>query len=158
VIATTSRPLVPLSEELAMVRDYLSIEQARFGDRVQSRLTAEDAALACLVPPLLLQPIVENAVKHGLSPTPRGGTVWVDARIDGERLVLRVRDDGAGPDGAAASGGTAGTGTGLCNVRERLAGLYGARHRLESTASDGGGMEVRLELPATTQAQGSSDA
>jgi LytS/YehU family sensor histidine kinase len=132
-----------------MVRDYLAIEEARFGERVKSRLTAEDAALACLVPPLLLQPIVENAVKHGLSPSPEGGTVWVDARIEGERLVLRVRDDGAGPGGPRE---TAGTGTGLSNVRERLAGLYGDRQRLESSGRSGGGTDVRLELPVITEA------
>jgi hypothetical protein len=149
VIASTSRTQVPLSEELAMVRDYLAIEEARFGDRVKSRLTAEDAALACLVPPLLLQPIVENAVKHGLSPSASGGTVWVDARIDGDRLVLLVRDDGAGPAGLQS---TSGTGTGLANVRERLAFLYGDRHRLEAGAGREGGTDVRLELPVITEA------
>jgi two-component system, LytTR family, sensor kinase len=150
VIASTSRTQVPLAEELAMVRDYLAIEEARFGDRVRSRLTADDAALACLVPPLLLQPIVENAVKHGLSPSPDGGTVWVDAKVDGGRLVLVVRDDGAGPGVATGSRDTSGTGTGLSNVRERLAGLYGDRQRMETTTGDGRGTQVRVELPAIT--------
>jgi two-component sensor histidine kinase len=149
VIASTSRAQIPLSEELAMVRDYLAIEEARFGDRIRSQLTIEDAAQSCLVPPLLLQPLVENAVKHGLSPSAAGGTVWVDARIDGERLLLQVRDDGAGP--ARSTLETAGTGTGLSNVRERLAGLYGEHQRLVTSARDGAGTEVRLELPATTE-------
>jgi hypothetical protein len=151
VIASTSRTEVPLSEELAMVRDYLAIEEVRFGDRVRSQVTVEKAALCCLVPPLLLQPLVENAVKHGLSPSAAGGTVWVDARLDGERLVLQVRDDGAGP-GRAVEPRTAGTGTGLSNVRERLAGLYGDRQRLVTTGGSGGGTDVRLELPARTDA------
>jgi LytS/YehU family sensor histidine kinase len=149
VIASTSRTQVPLSEELAMVRDYLAIEEARFGDRVKSRLTAEDVALGCLVPPLLLQPIVENAVKHGLSPSASGGTVWVDARIDGDRLVLLVRDVGAGPTGLHSASGT---GTGLSNVRERLAFLYGDRQRFEVAAGRDGGTDVRLELPVITEA------
>lgn len=149
VIASTARTQVPLAEELAMVRDYLAIEEARFGDRVRSRLSADDAALACLVPPLLLQPLVENAVKHGLSPSAAGGTVWVEARIEGERLVLVVRDDGAGPNGRPE---TAGTGTGLSNVRERLAGLYGDGGRLETTVGPGGGTRVRVELPVLTDA------
>lgn len=153
VIASTSRTEVPLSEELGMVRDYLAIEQARFGARVKSCLTVEESALSCLVPPLLLQPLVENAVRHGLSPSARGGTVWVDARIEGERLVLLVRDDGAGPGGASGPRETAGTGTGLSNVRERLAGLYGDRQRLETTAGKDGGTDVRLELPLMTEAQ-----
>jgi two-component system, LytTR family, sensor kinase len=148
VIASTSRAQVLLSEELAMVRDYLAIEEARFGDRVKSRLTADDAALACLVPPLLLQPLVENAVKHGLSPLPKGGTVWVDAKVDGERLVLVVRDDGAGQSGGTVSHGSPGMGTGLSNVRERLTGLYGDRQAMETKAGEGRGTEVRVEMPA----------
>ncbi len=156
VIASTSRTQIPLSEELAMVRDYLAIEEARFGDRIRSQLTIEDAAQSCLVPPLLLQPLVENAVKHGLSPSAAGGTVWVDARIDGRRLLLQVRDDGAGPGRSSGPLETAGTGTGLSNVRERLAGLYGEHQRLVTSARDGAGTEVRLELPVTTEA--STDA
>jgi hypothetical protein len=144
VIASTARTEVPLSEELAMVADYLAIEQARFGERVKSRLTADDRALACLVPPLLLQPLVENAVKHGLSPAAAGGTVWVEARVEGDRLLLQVRDDGAGGSGPAGNG----SGTGLSNVRERLAGLYGERQRLSTTPVAGGGTDVRIELPA----------
>lgn len=135
-----------------MVRDYLAIEGVRFGDRMKSRLTAEDAALGCLVPPLLLQPIVENAVRHGIAPSPKGGTVLLDARIDGERLVLRVSDDGAGPSGETGPGETSGTGTGLSNVRQRLAGLYGDRQKLETTIGNGGGTDVRLELPVNTEA------
>jgi LytS/YehU family sensor histidine kinase len=142
---------VALSEELEMVRDYLAIEEVRFGDRMRSRLTVDDAARSCLVPPLLLQPIVENAVKHGIAPSAQGGTVWVDARIEGEHLVLQVRDDGAGASGKAAAADTSGTGTGLTNVRERLAGLYGDRQRLETTVGSGGGTDVRLELPVSRE-------
>lgn len=143
VIASTARTQVPLAEELAMVRDYLAIEEVRFGPRVKSRLAADDVALTGLVPPLLLQPLVENAVKHGLSPSAKGGTVSVEAHVEGERLVVLVRDDGTGPNG----GGTAGTGTGLANVRERLASLYGERQRLVTGAGAGGGTDVRIELP-----------
>ena len=148
VIASTARTQVPLSEELAMVRDYLAIEQVRFGDRVRSRLAADEDALGCLVPPLLLQPLVENAVRHGLSPSAAGGTVTVEAHVEGERLVLLVRDDGAGPNGQRE---TAGTGTGLSNVRERLASLYGSRQRLETTAGPAGGTHVRVELPVLAE-------
>jgi two-component system, LytTR family, sensor kinase len=149
VIASTARTQVPLSEELAMVRDYLAIEEARFGERVRSRLAADEAALTCLVPPLLLQPLVENAVKHGLSPAAAGGTVTVEARVEDGRLVLLVRDDGAGPNGGSE---TAGTGTGLSNVRERLASLYGDRQRLTTTAGPSGGTDVRVEIPVLPEA------
>ena len=144
VIASTARTQVPLADELAMVRDYLAIEEVRFGARVQSRVDAPPETLGCLVPPLVLQPLVENAVKHGLSPSAAGGTVWVVARIEDERLVLTVRDDGAGPN----RGATAGTGTGLRNVRARLLGLYGERQSLSTAAAPHGGTIVRLELPA----------
>lgn len=144
VIASTARTQVPLAEELAMVRDYLAIEEVRFGPRVRSRLAADDVALTGLVPPLLLQPLVENAVKHGLSPSAKGGTVSVEAHVEGERLVVLVRDDGAGPNGGTH---TAGTGTGLANVRARLASLYGERQRLSTEAGAHGGTDVRIELP-----------
>jgi LytS/YehU family sensor histidine kinase len=76
--------------------------------------------------------------------------VWVDARVDGRRLLLRVRDDGR----SAGGGDTAGTGTGLSNVRERLAGLYGDDQRLVTSGGNGAGTEVRIELPATAEAPG----
>ncbi|MET0556197.1 MAG: histidine kinase [Vicinamibacteria bacterium] len=144
VIASTARTQVPLGDELAMVRDYLAIEEARFGARVRSRVDAPVETLGCLVPPLVLQPLVENAVKHGLAPSASGGTVWVVARLEGARLLLTVRDDGTGPNG----GVTAGTGTGLNNVRARLTSLYGQRQSLATAAAPDGGTIVQLELPA----------
>lgn len=146
VIASTSRAQVPLAEELDMVRQYLAIEQVRFGPRMRSRIDAEEAALGCLVPPLILQPLVENAVKHGVSRSVAAGEVCVEARVVGDRLLLRVRDDGPGH---AGNGETAGMGTGLANVRDRLAGLYGERHRLERSSGPGRGTEVLLLIPVT---------
>jgi two-component system, LytTR family, sensor kinase len=145
VIASTSRTQVTLAEELDMVRQYLAIEQARFGPRMTSRIDAEDAALGCLVPPLILQPLVENAVKHGVSRSLAAGEVAVEARVQGDRLLLRVRDDGPGQDG---TGETSGMGTGLANVRDRLAGLYGEHHSLETSSGPEQGTEVRLLIPA----------
>jgi two-component system, LytTR family, sensor kinase len=145
VIASTSRTQVPLSEELQVVRDYLAIEHVRFGDRMRSRVDAEEAALACLVPPLILQPLVENAVKHGVAAS--ATQVGLEARVRDGWLVVVVSDDGPG----VPSGGTSGTGVGLANVRERLATLYGARQRLETTSRPGAGTVVRLEIPAISE-------
>jgi len=145
VIASTSRTQVPLSEELDMVRQYLAIEQVRFGSRMRSRIEADEAALGCLVPPLILQPLVENAVKHGVSRATAGGEVSVVARVEGERLLLSVRDDGPGLDG---NGRSSGMGAGLANVRDRLAGMYGTRHSLETSSGAIQGTEVRLSIPA----------
>jgi signal transduction histidine kinase len=149
VIASTSRAAVPLAEELEMVRQYLAIEQVRFGTRMRSRIEAEEAALGCLVPPLILQPLVENAVKHGVSRAAAGGEVSVAARVAGERLLLSVRDDGPGPDG---NGRAAGMGAGLANVKERPAGMYGDRHSLETSSDPQRGTEVRLSIPARDSA------
>jgi signal transduction histidine kinase len=146
VIASTARSQVPLTEELAMVRDYLAIEQARFGPRMRSRVEMTAAALACEVPPLVLQPLVENAVKHGIAASVEAGEVVVSAEVESGRLVLRVRDDGPG---LRSNGSHAGTGTGLRNVRERLASLYPQQASVDvTTGADGRGVQVRLELPA----------
>lgn len=145
VIASTARTQVPLSDELQMVRDYLAIEQVRFGDRMRTRVDADDAALVCVVPPLILQPLVENAVKHGVAAS--ATLVALDARVENGRLVVVVSDDGPG----VPTGGTSGTGVGLANVRERLATLYGERQRLETTSRPGIGTTVRLEIPAMVE-------
>jgi two-component system LytT family sensor kinase len=146
VIASTKYTQVPLSEELQVVRDYLAIEQVRFGDRMRSRVDAEDAALACVLPPLILQPLIENAVKHGVA-TASATRVGLEARVSDGWLVVVVSDDGSGIAAASASG----SGVGLANVRERLATLYGERHRLETTSGPGVGTIVRLEIPATVE-------
>ncbi|MCL4821932.1 MAG: histidine kinase [Vicinamibacteria bacterium] len=143
VIASTTRTSVPLSRELEMVADYLAIEQARFRERLRTRIEVAADARACAVPPLLLQPLVENAVRHGVSARAEGGEVTIGAAVEGGRLVLRVEDDGPG-----ANGETAGTGTALANLRERLHALYGGDQALTSSHEPGRGTRVRVELPA----------
>jgi hypothetical protein len=143
VIASTERTSVPLAAELEMVADYLAIEKARFRERLRTKIEVAEDARECAVPPLLLQPLVENAVRHGVSARAEGGEVAVDARIEGHRLVLRVDDDGPG-----ANGETAGTGTALANLRERLQALYGDDQALETSHEPDRGTRVRVELPA----------
>ena len=104
----------------------------------------EPEALSARVPPLLLQPLVENAVRHGIMPREDGGTLQIEARRVGERLLLRVVDDGPGPP-AAPTGGV-----GLDNTRARLKSLYGDNHRFTLQRADGGGCAVRVELPFRT--------
>ena len=134
---------VPLVDELDFARRYLDIEQIRFGDRLTVREDVETEALSARVPPLLLQPLVENAVRHGITPREDGGTLRLEARRAGERLLLRVTDDGPGPPPDADTRG----GVGLANTRARLEALYGDDHRLSLGRVDGGGCEVRIELP-----------
>ena len=140
----TSRLEVPLAEELELVEDYLAIEQARFRDRLRATVTATPDALDCLVPPLILQPLVENAVRHGISAVSSSGEIEVRASVDGGRLVLSVRDDGPG---IGAASPMPGSGTGLANTRERLAQLYGSDAGLEIGSAPEGGTLVTVVVP-----------
>ena len=144
VQASTSRLEVPLGEELDLVREYLAIEATRFRDRLHTTVLASPEALDCMVPPLILQPLVENAVRHGISAVSTAGAVAVDARTDDGRLLLTVSDDGPG---IAASPRSPGTGTGLRNTAERLAQLYGERGRIVVGGEPGGGTVVTVEIP-----------
>jgi two-component system, LytTR family, sensor kinase len=150
VISSTSRTEVTLGEELAMVRDYLAIEQVRFGDRMTSRLEAGADALSCLVPPLILQPLVENAVKHGVAASMEPAEVSVVAAAVNGRLVVTVSDEGPGMGAPIA---TAGSGTGLSNVRDRLQTLFGDRQTLEALRRLPRGTEVRLQIPAVREGE-----
>ncbi|MDD3643140.1 MAG: histidine kinase, partial [Candidatus Krumholzibacteria bacterium] len=133
---------VPLSRELELIDDYLSLEQARFGaDRIRVERGIDPRALDVPVPSMLLQPLVENAVRHGLSKKLGGGTVRIEAARDGDRMRLIVGDDGLGFDRAP------GEGIGLRNVRERLAVAYGTRQSFEIESSPGGGTRVTIEFP-----------
>jgi signal transduction histidine kinase len=136
---------VPLVDELDFARRYLDIEQIRFGDRLTVEEDVEVEALSARVPPLLLQPLVENAVRHGIMPRENGGTLTIEARQVGERLLLRVADDGPGPPDETDP--AEGTGIGLSNTKARLDALYGDNYDLALQRADGGGCVVRIEMP-----------
>jgi len=135
----------PLSAEFARLADYLALMKVRMGERLQSafELPAELASVA--IPPLLLQPLVENCIKHGLEPAVAGGRISVSALREGDELVLRVRDTGAGLSDAHSDG----TRFGLVQVRERLATLYGARATLtlQNATDAAGGALATIRLP-----------
>ncbi len=139
-------PMHPLADEFARLADYLALMQVRMGARLQIRLSLPGDLGTLPFPTLLLQPLVENAIKHGLEPHVQGGRIEVSAARDGGKLVLRVRDTGAG----LAPGMPAGrAGFGLEQVRERLAALYGpaASLTLGAAADAEGGTLVTLSLP-----------
>ena len=143
--AAESRP-VRLEEELEFVRRYLTIEQARFGERLKVVRDVPPAVLRVPVAGLLLQPLVENAVGHGVAPLRRGGTVRIAARLEGEDLVVEVSDDGRG---LPAGSDPVRPGHGLDNVRQRLQTLYGDRGRLTLGAGPGGsGTVAAIRIPA----------
>ena len=141
---STSRFEVPLAEEMELVREYLAIEQARFRDRLRVTICASDEALDCAVPPLILQPIVENAIRHGVAAVSTAGQIEVNAAVRGDRLQLSVRDDGPGVDAPSAQRGS---GTGLRNTRQRLAQLYGAAGELRIASDASHGTTVTIDIP-----------
>ena len=146
VLRYGEKDFVPLAEELEMARAYLDIERARFGDRLRVETHVDPPSLQHLIPNLILQPLVENAVRHGLSRKRGGGTVRIDARLADGCLELSVGDDGLGmPDTALAR--VYEHGIGLRNLRDRLARLYGPAHLPEITSAPGSGTRVRLRLP-----------
>ena len=135
---------ITLHEELVLIRHFLAIEQVRFGERLQVAVAIDDAALACLLPPMLIQPLVENAVKHGICGLTDGGVLDIEARRVGSLLQIAVRnpvDVDQGP--------SRGNGVGLDNVRQRLASAYGHEASVH-WARRGGTFEVTLSMPAQT--------
>jgi len=147
VLTRTAGEQTTLHEEMTLVREYLSIEQARFEERLTVALVMPEALANARVPSLVLQPLVENAIKHGISPIARGGHVEVRAERHGTQLVLAVRDTGRG---AVSGDATAGFGVGLMNLQRRLERLYGseASLALESMADRGTTVVVRLPFRA----------
>ena len=144
----------PLAAEFTQLADYLALMALRMGPRLQVRLDLPAALASLQVPPLLLQPLVENAIKHGLEPKIEGGRIDVSAQADGLMLQLTVRDSGVGLNQAAAPGSLgAGSGFGLEQVRQRLATLYGSRASLQLQAvvadAEGGaaGVEAIIRMP-----------
>jgi hypothetical protein len=136
------RDRIPLAEELDLAEGYLRVEQVRFGQRLRVERDVEEPALAAPVPPLLLQPLVENAVRHGIAQTLEGGTIRIAARREGSRLCVSVSNP-RDPDGR----GRPGAGLGLRNVASRLRTLFGAEARIDATAGDDSFL-VQIELPA----------
>jgi two-component system LytT family sensor kinase len=147
--------LAPLGEEYFFVRTYLFLERARFGDRLKVRYDVDPQCLSLPVPVLTIQPLVENAVKHGIASQPEGGLVELKARLEpiGGVLRIRVTDNGVGIENSRlVSLLSVGNGdySALANIYERLVRLYGGRASLDVTSSKGKGTTVSLSLPIGT--------
>lgn len=136
---------VPLHQELAFLRKYLDIEQTRFHDRLHVEMSIDPQALDAAVPNMILQPLVENAIRHGIAPLASGGCVSVAAARDNGALHLRISDDGCGPPGGDP--GSLKEGVGLSNTRARLQHLYGQGHTFRLKGAANTGMTVSLTIP-----------
>jgi two-component system sensor histidine kinase AlgZ len=137
---------VTLAEELALTGSYLAIEKVRLGDRLDLKWNVGADVLGALVPYLLLQPLAENAIRHGIARRTRPGRLEIQASRVGGRLHLCLRNDGV-PCAAATAGGDRPSMVGLANVTERLAKLYPGDHAMAARQLDDGGYEVNIELP-----------
>jgi two-component system LytT family sensor kinase len=146
----TGDPLddVPLSEEVHLQQLYLEIEKVRFRDRLRVEIDVPEALACCCVPGLILQPLVENAIKYGVSRTARAVTVAIRAWEEDGMLNVSVSDDG---DAKGDGGLYEGSGIGLVNVRDRLAARFGAEGRISIRRPDEGGFVARLTLPIVRQ-------
>lgn len=137
---------VTLRQEMDFLERYLEIQRARFSDRLQVSFAITPEAMAARIPNLLLQPLVENAILHGIAPRPGSGHVDLLGRVEGGNLHLEVRDDGLGFDGTRR----AKEGIGLANTRERLTKIYGAHGQLLLRSEPGRGVSVQIVLPYRT--------
>lgn len=142
-LARSTPEKVPLSQELEIMENYLAIEQVRFADRLRIEIKIDPSALDGLVPCFLLQPIVENAIRHGIAHCESDGVVEASARRDGSTLYLQIRDTGPGSNGSSANG----HGIGLRNTRERLSHFYQESYTMKAHSLEAGGFEVAISIP-----------
>jgi two-component system LytT family sensor kinase len=151
VLLHADRPFSSLDEEVSFLRTYLDIEQIRFGERLQVEFDVEASVVHAAVPSLILQPLVENAIKHGVAPKVGISRILVQAKRRGSSILLSVEDDGIGLDIRRDRDRAAGTGVGLQNIRERLQTMYGSTASLSVTNIESGGSRAMLEIPVGEQ-------
>jgi len=146
-LSQCERQEISLREEMDFLDRYLEVQRMRFGDRLAVRKEIEPATLDCAVPPLVLQPLVENAIRHGIEPLGSPGRVRIEARHEADELVLLVEDDGVGMDPPETGRPVNGHGVGLASIRERLVSLYGERGQVVLRGKPGAGVQAEVRLP-----------
>jgi two-component system, LytTR family, sensor kinase len=146
---------IPFSQEIAFTEQYLAIEQTRLGDRLRTEVIISPETLNALVPSMLLQPLVENAVRHGVAPLVAGGTIRIQSKLQGSQLQISIKNSAASRARAEPADSTA-HGIGLTNTEERLKTLYGTDYKFALQYQSTGGCQVIVELPfrQTAQQQG----
>ncbi len=158
---------VTLAQEVETLQLYLDIERMRFEERLRTHFEIEDAALEAQLPSMLLQPLVENAIKYAVSPQEEGAKISLTARVVGERLRVAIEDTGPGMDGPLqhslldyspeTGGHPVSTGVGLANIRNRLTQAYGDDHLFETKSEPGGGFTVLIEIPYHRASESASE-
>jgi len=139
---------VTLAQEVETLKLYLEIEKMRFEDRLRPHFRIEGETIGARLPSLLLQPLIENAIKYAVTPAENGADIWITAAREGQAVRIEVADNGNGEGGEIAASPS--TGVGLANIRDRLSQAYGGSHRFETRQNDKGGFSVILEIPFET--------
>jgi two-component system, LytTR family, sensor kinase len=136
---------VTLAQEVETLKLYLEIEKMRFEDRLRPHFRIDPATIGARLPSLLLQPMIENAIKYAVTPSETGADIWIRAERQGQGIRIEVADSGPGESGAVSSHQS--TGVGLANIRDRLAQAYGAAHGFETRPNEHGGFSVIVDIP-----------
>jgi two-component system, LytTR family, sensor kinase len=139
---------VTLAQEVETLKLYLEIEKMRFEDRLRPHFRIEPETIGARLPSLLLQPLIENAIKYAVTPSENGADIWINAAREGQAVRIEVADNGNG-DGAELAASPS-TGVGLANIRDRLSQAYGASHRFQTKQNEKGGFSVILDIPLET--------
>lgn len=154
-LLNASDAFAPLREEFEFIDNYLDIEVVRFGrDKLKVVKQIDPVSLDVVIPSMLLQPLVENSIKHGLAPKVEGGSIYLRSRVTDSRLIIEVEDDGVGMGGVhlEQSSSLAGMGIGMANISERLQVLYGETARMTIDSHEGKGTLIRIRLPLVESA------
>src|SRR5947208_149985 len=139
---------VTLAQEVETLKLYLEIEKMRFEDRLRPHFKIESETIGARLPSLLLQPLIENAIKYAVTPAENGADIWITAKPEGQAVRIEVADNGNGEGAGIAASPS--TGVGLANIRDRLSQAYGASHRFDTKQNEQGGFSVILEIPFET--------
>ena len=157
-LLNSTEAFVPLRDEVEFIDNYLDIEVVRFGqDKLRVIKELDPNSLDAMVPSMLLQPLVENSIKHGISSKIEGGSIYLRSRVTESLMIIEVEDDGVGMGFASSQLSTrsrAGTGIGMANVAERLQVLYGDTATMTVDSREGKGTLVRLRLPVLQDREG----
>ena len=147
-LANESTAKVTLAQEVETLKLYLEIEKMRFEDRLRPHFKIESETIGARLPSLLLQPLIENAIKYAVTPAENGADIWITAQGEGQAVRIEVADNGNGEGAEIAASPS--TGVGLANIRDRLSQAYGGAHRFETRQNDRGGFSVIVEIPFET--------
>jgi LytS/YehU family sensor histidine kinase len=148
-LVNESTGTVTLAQEVETLKLYLEIEKMRFEERLRPHFAIDKQVASAQLPSLLLQPLIENAIKYAVTPQEEGADINIDAVLTGDKVTITVSDTGPGLN-ETASGPTS-TGVGLANTRDRLAQAYGPDHRFELKSNATGGVDVTIEIPFQTE-------